>query len=149
MTLHPEKTRLLAFGPDARKSATFDSLGFTHVCARSRQGRFTIHVRTIRTRLRRSVKAVAQWCQQHRHDPVENQAVVLNAKLRGHYQYYGRPTNYRSLWQFHRQVERLWQKWLNRRGKRLNWAQFQQLLHRHPLLLPRICHAWAGPGSPS
>src|SRR6266481_8999598 len=54
LTLHPEKTRLLAFGrsarpsgPDARKSAPFDFLGFTHVCARSRRGRFTIHVRTM------------------------------------------------------------------------------------------------------
>ena len=133
LTLHPEKTRLLAFGrsalpryPNAPKPATFDFLGFTHLCARSRRGRFAIHVRTIRTRLRRSVKAVAQWCQQHRHDPVEDQAAVLNAKLRGHYQYYGRPTNYRCLWQFYRQVRRLWHKWLNRRtrGKTLPWRDF-------------------------
>ena len=158
LTLHPEKTRLLAFGrsalpsrSDAPRPATFDFLGFTHVCARSRRGRFTIHVRTIRKRLRRSVKAVAQWCQQHRHDPVENQAAALNAKLRGHYQYYGRPTNYRSLWRFYRLVRRLWHKWLNRRtrGKRLDWDTFQQLLNRHPLLRPRICHAWASPGSPA
>ena len=129
LTLHPEKTRLLAFGrsalpssSDAPRPATFDFLGFTHVCARSRRGRFTIHVRTIRKRLRRSMKAVAQWCQQHRHDPVENQAAALNAKLRGHYQYYGRPTNYRSLWRFYRLVRRLWHKWLTRRtrGKRLD-----------------------------
>jgi group II intron reverse transcriptase/maturase len=158
LTLHPEKTQLLAFGrsalpsrPDAPQPATFDFLGFTHVCARSRRGRFTIHVRTLRKRLRRSVKAVAQWCQQHRHDPVENQAAALNAKLRGHYQYYGRPTNYRSLWRYYRLVRRLWHKWLTRRtrGKRLNWDSFQQLLARHPLLVPRICHAWASTGSPA
>jgi len=157
LTLHPEKTRLLAFGrsalpssPDAPKPATFDFLGFTHVCARSRRGRFTIHVRTLRKRLRRSVKAVAQWCQQHRHDPVETQAAALNAKLRGHYQYYGRPTNYRSVWRFYRLVQRLWHKWLNRRtrGHTLVWRDFVQLLRRHPLLLPRICHAWANTGSP-
>jgi RNA-directed DNA polymerase len=156
LTLHPEKTRLLAFGrsalpssPDAPKPATFDFLGFTHICARSRRGRFVIHVRTIRKRLRRSVKAVAQWCQQHRHDPVENQAAALNAKLRGHYQYYGRPTNLRCLRKFHRLVLRLWYKWLNRRtrGKPLVWADFAQLLRRHPLFLPRICHAWPDSGS--
>jgi hypothetical protein len=97
------------------------------------------------------VKAVAQWCPQHRHDPVETQAAALNAKLRGHYQYYGRPTNYRSLWQFYRLTLRLWHKWLNRRtrGKRLPWRDFAQLLRRHPLLPPRICHAWAGLGSPA
>jgi len=158
LTLHPEKTQLLAFGrsalpsrPDAPQPATVDFLGFTHVCARSRRGRFTIHVRTIRKRLRRSVKAVAQWCQQHRHDPVEHQAAALNAKLRGHYQYYGRPTNFRSLWKFYRLVRRLWHKWLTRRtrGKRLTWDTFQQLLNRHPLLAPRICHAWASTGSPA
>jgi len=158
LTLHPEKTRLLAFGrsalpgsSDAPRPATFDFLGFTHVCARSRRGRFTIHVRTIRKRLRRSVKAVAQWCQQHRHDPVATQAAALNAKLRGHYQYYGPPTNYRSLWRFYRLVRRLWHTWLNRRtrGKRLDWDTFQQLLTRHPLFRPRICHAWASTGRPA
>src|SRR5712692_10858790 len=158
LTLHPEKTRLLAFGrsvrpsgPDAPKPATFDFLGFTHVCARSRRGRFTIHVRTMRKRLRRSVPAVAQWCQHHRHDPVEHQAAALNAKLRGHYQYYGRPTNYRCLQRFYRLVRRLWHTWLNRRtrGKTLDWIRYQRLLQRHPLLLPRICHAWASTGSPA
>jgi RNA-directed DNA polymerase len=158
LTLNPEKKRLLAFGrsalptqADAPKPATFDFLGFTHVCARSRRGKFTIHVRTMRKRLRRSMTAVAQWCQRHRHDPVENQAVALNAKLRGHYQYYGRSSNYRSLRQFYRAVRQLWHKWLNRRtrGKRLTWDTFQKLLHRHPLLPPRICHAWAGSRSPA
>jgi RNA-directed DNA polymerase len=158
LTLHPEKTRLLAFGRSALpkhrhapKPATFDFLGFTHVCARSRRGRFTIHVRTICKRLRRSVKAVAEWCQQHRHDPVEDQAAALNAKLRGHYQYYGRPTNYRCLWQFYRQVRRLWHKWLNRRtrGKTLPWRDFVHLLDLNPLCRPRICHAWTRTGSPA
>jgi RNA-directed DNA polymerase len=158
LTLHPAKTRLLAFGrsalpsrPDAPQPATFDFLGFTHICTRSRRGQFTIHVRTMRKRLRRSVKAVAQWCQLHRHDPVKNQAAALNAKLRGHYQYYGRPTNYRSLWRFYRLVRRLWHKWLNRRtrGNPLDWDRFAQLLKRHPLLLPRIGSASAGTGSPA
>jgi RNA-directed DNA polymerase len=156
LTLHPEKTQLLAFGrsalsrrPGGPRPATFDFLGFTHVCARSRRGRFTIHNRTMRTRLRRSVKAVAQWCQQHRHDPVENQAAGLNAKLRGHYQYYGLPTNYRSLQQFYRAVRRHWRTSLNRRtrGKTLDWGRFAQLLLRHPLHRPRITHAWAASGS--
>ena len=110
LTLHPEKTRLIEFGRYAeenakrrgKKPATFDFLGFTHICARSRKGKFAVHVRTIRKRLRRGLKAVAQWCQAHRHDPVDKQQQTLNAKLRGHYQYYGRPTNYRSLRQFYR-----------------------------------------------
>jgi hypothetical protein len=98
LTLHPEKTRLVEFGREAEEHAkrqgkkpdTFDFLGLTHICARSRRGKFTVHVRTMRKRLRRSLKAVAQWCQEHMHDSVDEQQKTLNAKLRGHYQYYGR-----------------------------------------------------------
>lgn len=105
LTLHPEKTRLIEFGRQERRTRRdrernpkpFDFLGLTHICARSRKGKFTVHVKMIAKRLRRGLKAVADWCQQHRHDPVEEQQKTLNAKLRGHYQYYGRPTNYRSI----------------------------------------------------
>jgi hypothetical protein len=56
LTLHPEKTRLLEFGRYAeerakrqgKKPGTFDFLGLTHICARRRRGKFTVHVRTMR-----------------------------------------------------------------------------------------------------
>ncbi|MDO8588397.1 MAG: group II intron reverse transcriptase/maturase [Armatimonadota bacterium] len=153
LTLHPEKTRLVEFGRYAlakaeragTKPATFDFLGFTHQCARSRRGKFTVHVKSMKKRLKRAFKAIAEWCQTHRHDPVAQQQQALNAKLRGHYQYYGRATNYRSLRQFYQGVRRLWKKWLNRRtrGKTLSWDVYAQLLRRHPLLRPRIAHPWA------
>jgi hypothetical protein len=73
-----------------RKLGTFDFLGFTHKCARSRRGKFTVHVQSMKKRLKRAFKAVAEWCREHRHDPVGTQQQMLNAKLRGHYQYYGR-----------------------------------------------------------
>jgi group II intron reverse transcriptase/maturase len=154
LTLHPEKTRLVEFGRYAgrnarrqgKKPATFDFLGLTHICARSRQGKFTVHVKTMAKRLRRGLKAIAEWCQEHRHDPVGQQQKILNAKLRGHYQYYGRPTNYHSIWQFYREVRRTWRKWLSRRtrGRWLTWERFAAILRQHPLLPPRITHAWAG-----
>ena len=156
LTLHPEKTRLIEFGRFAagsakrrgEKPATFDFLGFTHIGARSRKGKFTVHVKTIAKRLRRGLKAVADWCREHRHDPVSTQQQTLNAKLRGHYQYYGRPTNYRSLVQFYRRVRRLWRTWLGRRtrGRWLTWERYVQILRQHPLLRPRITHSWAGAG---
>ena len=126
LTLHSDKTRLIEFGRKAlarsegkrgKKPATFDFLGFTHICKRSRRGYFTIHVRTMRKRLRRSLKALSCWCQEHRHDPVEDQCEALNRKLRGHYQYYGRATNFRSLWEYYRAARRTWKKWLNRRTR--------------------------------
>ena len=159
LALHPEKTRLMEFGrkalsqwekPGGPKPATFDFLGFTHICKRSRKGNFTIHVRTMRKRLRRSLRAMTAWCREHRHDPVDEQQQALNRKLRGHYQYYGRPTNFRSLLEFHERVKRIWQKWLNRRsrGHLLNWPAFEQLLRRHPLLRPRLSRPWTPASAP-
>ena len=158
LSLHPEKTRLIEFGRFAAQNAvrrgekkpeTFDFLGFTHICARSRRGRFTIHVRTMRKRLRRSLREVSAWCQVHRHDPVAEQWEALNSKLRGHYQYYGRPTNYRSLWKYYRQVRRIWKKWLNRRnrGKTFTWQDYAKLLDQYPLPRPCISRSWTSPGS--
>jgi RNA-directed DNA polymerase len=154
LTLHPEKTRLLEFGRSAegkatrsgKKPDTFDFLGYTHVCARSRRGNFTVHVRTMKKRLRRGLKAIAEWCQENRHLPVEEQQKTLNAKLRGHYQYYGRPTNYRSIRRFYREVRHIWRKWLSRRtrGNGMTWEKYAAILRKHPLLLPRILHPWRG-----
>ena len=152
LTLHPEKTRLIAFGRFAwgeakkqgkKKPDTIDFLGFTHICARSRQGKFTIHVKTISKRLRRGLKEIARWCKQHRHDPVSEQQKTLNAKLRGHYQYYGRRTNYGSINRFYRQVCRIWWTWLNRRtrGKMLTWDKFNVILRQYPLSTPWIAQA--------
>ncbi len=158
LTLHPDKTRLIDFGEKAlieseqeggRKAGTLDFLGFTHICKRSRNGKFSIHVRTMRRRLRRNLKEVSEWCRRHMHDPVAEQCKMLNAKLRGHYQYYGRPTNFRSLREFYREVRKIWKKWLNRRtrGKTLNWEAYESLLRLHPLMRPRIMRLWAGLGS--
>src|SRR6266545_1045673 len=155
LTLHPDKTRLIEFGRDALskweaeggpKPGTFDFLGFTHICRRSRRGNFTIHVRTMRKRLRRSLTRASAWCQRHRHDPVAEQWRTLNAILRGHYQYYGRPTNFRSLWKFYRGVRRAWRKWLNRRtrGRSLPWRVYGELLNAYPLQRPSIAQPWAG-----
>ncbi len=81
--------------------------------------------------------------------PVDEQQKTLNAKLRGHYQYYGRPTNYRSILQFYREVRHIWRKWLSRRtrGTGMPWEKFNAILRKHPLLQPRILHAWKGAAS--
>jgi hypothetical protein len=153
LTLHPQKTRLIEFGRRAHaraqrthlKPATFDFLGFTHLMATSRKGKFVVHVRTMKKRLKRGLKAIADWCRAHCHAPLAYQQQTLNAKLRGHFQYYGRRTNYRSLAKFVPVVRRIWRTWLSRRtrGRRLSWARFDKLLARYPLLRPRITRPWA------
>ena len=144
LTIHPEKTRLVEFGRYAEENAkrqgkkpcTLDFLGFTHICARSRKGKFTVHVRTMKKRFRRGLTAIAEWCQENRHMPVDEQQKTLNAKLRGHYQYYGRPTNYRSIWQFYREVRHIWHKWLSRRtrGNGMTWEKYAAILRTTPIV---------------
>lgn len=159
LTLHPEKTRLVEAGQAALEKAervgkapdTFDFLGFTHIPGRSRRGFYRPGVRTMRKRLKRGLKEVGRWCKRNRHEPVAKQQQTLNAKLRGHYQYYGRSSNYVALWRFYRIVERTWHKWLSRRtrGTPMTWDKFKALLTRHPLLMPKIKHIWASSWSPA
>lgn len=151
LTLHPDKTRLLEFGreavrkaaqPDGKKPATFDFLGFTHIGVRGRSGAFTLQLRTMRKRMKRSLGATIEWCRANRHVRADEQHKALNQKLRGHYQYYGRPTNYRCLKQFYRVIRGTWKKQLNRRtrGDTFTWPKYEKFLLRHPLAPPRIMH---------
>jgi hypothetical protein len=68
---------------------------------------------------------------------VNEQQKTLNAKLRSHYQYYGRRTNYRAIRQFYQRVRCIWREWLSRRtrGKQLTWERFADILRQYPLLL--------------
>jgi group II intron reverse transcriptase/maturase len=146
LTLHPEKTRLITFrrpsgtapGVDRDTTArptSFDMLGFTHFWSRSLQGYWVIKRKTARDRLSRALRAIAQWCQQHRHAPVSWQHAVLSRKLRGHYGYYGITGNSVTITRFRHAVRAIWRKWLNRRGGRVHmpWPRFEQLEHRYPL----------------
>src|SRR4030095_8876006 len=91
-------------------------------------GKFAVQLQTIAKRLGRGLKAVWEWCKQHRHDAVNEQQKTLNAKLRGHYQYYGRRTNDRAIRQFYQRVRCIWREWLSRRtrGKQLTWKGLEK-----------------------
>lgn len=149
LELHEEKTRLIPFGrfaedhlrrQDQAKPPTFDFLGFTHICARGRNGKFTVHVRTARKRMRRAMKRMAEWCRTYRHWPIPEQHRMLSRALVGHYAYYGRVSNYPSLNRFFEFTKKIWFKWLRRRSqrRRLTWAQYHHLLRRYALPRPHV-----------
>jgi len=145
LRLHPEKTRLVAFGrprPGGDRPGTFDFLGFTHCWAKSRRGRPVVKRRTARDRLGRSLRAVRSWCRENRHLPLEVQQGVLGWKLRGHDAYYGITGNLLALRQFHRETERIWRKWLGRRSNGgMPWERFQSVLRQYPLPSARVVHS--------
>ena len=146
LKLHPAKTRLVGFQPphgSSGRSTSFDFLGFTHYWGRSRKGRWVIKRKTAKDRLARAVQHINQWCRSFRHAPIDGQHAALVRRIRGHYAYYGITGNGRALARFHRQVERCWRKWLNRRSNRsrMNWDRFGLVLTRYPLPPPRVVHS--------
>jgi len=145
LTLHPKKTRRFAFRPPRHGNegggTTFDFLGFTLHWQRKRFGdAWRVAFRTRGARLGRAIKAAAEWCRSHRHDPVEEQHRALKRKLVGHYNYFGVNGNSVALQRLRFAVGRVWKKWLDRRSQRarMNWKRFNELLRRFPLPVPRI-----------
>jgi hypothetical protein len=149
LKLHPDKTRLLAFGRFAeeqarrngrRKPETFGFLGFTFYGAKSRAGKFVVKCKTMSKRLRRGLLRWAQWCQKNRHRTLREQRERLRVVLHGHYQYYGLRMNHQSLRLFYQGAKHHWRKWLGRRDRStaMPWKKFDEILQRYPLPGPRI-----------
>ena len=140
LELAKEKTRVIPFSRYCRGETSFDFLGFEFRWGTDRQGQARLKRRTARKKLRGSIKRVAEWCKQNRHHRVGEQFKLLNAKLRGYYNYYGVRGNYASLNEFYQLVQRLHLKWLNRRSQRqsYNWAGYRVLKQHFALERPRI-----------
>src|SRR5262245_7302144 len=141
LELHPEKTRLLEFGASATdnrqradlgKPETFNFLGFTHICGKTRNGRFTVLRQTVRQRLQVKLGEVKAELWRRLHDPVSVVGAWLRSVILGHLQYYGVPMNGRALFTFCSQVERLWYRVLARRSQRgrTSWVRMQRLRQR-------------------
>ncbi len=147
LNLHPDKTRLIRFGRYAvrnrkrrgeSKPETFDFLGFTHYCTKTRKGSdFIIGRKTIKKRLRESLKKVKVELRRRWHDPIPQTGRWIKRLLQGHLNYFGVSGNQRSLWFYFNAVRRLWLHRLRRRCQRgfISWATFQRLTDR---FFPRI-----------
>jgi hypothetical protein len=140
LELAAEKTRVIPFSRYRRGETSFDFLGFEFRWGTDRKGQARLQRRTSRKKFRSSVKRVAEWCKQNRHRRVREQFQLLNAKLRGYYNYYGVHGNYASLDKFFYRVRRLHLKWLNRRSQRQSytWAGYHELTQCFALARPRI-----------
>src|SRR5213075_2615077 len=134
LELHPDKTRLIEFGRVAAerraerglaKPETFDFLGFTHICAKTRDGRFFLKRIRISKRKRAKLKEVKDQLKRRRHEPLPEQGKWLASLVRGQAAYYSVPGNTKAVSGFRTQVTRHWYKALQRRSQRtrLNWSR--------------------------
>ena len=153
LELHPDKTRLIEFGPFAvsnrerrgqGKPETFDFLGFTHICGKKRSnGRFTVFRQTIRKRLQAKLEQVKTELRRRLHDPVPEVGRWLGSVVGGHVRYYGVPMNSPTIALFRYRVAWLWYRSLRRRSQktRLTWERMRRLIDRW-LPPARVCHPY-------
>ena len=151
LELAEEKTKILEFGRFARRNRkargerkpdTFDFLGFTFYCGMDgKKEFFRCRVKTSKKKFRSKIRTMKEWIKAHRAMPLEQIFKTVNAKLRGHYQYYGVTDNTREVKNFLMQTKWLLFKWLNRRSQRRSYTLdtfFNGLLRTFPLLEPSI-----------
>ena len=149
LEIAPEKTQRIEFGVFAikrakargEKAATFDFLGFTHYCSKTRNGkRFRMKRKTISKRFSAKLKIYKEWLRSNRTLSTPEILKKTARKLRGHYGYYGVTDNSKGISAYFYEVKGILCKWLNRRGKKgcYSWEKFARLLARYPLPSPRI-----------
>jgi len=152
LSLHPDKTRLIEFGRFAAanreqrglgKPETFNFLGFTFMCGKSRQGFFLLKRKTRRDRMRAKLRMVKQEMRRRMHQPIPEQGRWLWHVVRGYFNYHAVPMNTRALAVFRAEIARSWHRVLNRRSQKANLTRVRMdKLIDDWLPKPRILHPW-------
>ena len=152
LSLHPDKTRLIEFGRHAAdrraraglgKPETFQFLGFVFFCGKSRRGKFLLHRRSRRDRMRAKLKVIKEGLRERMHQPIPDQGRWLGQVVRGIFAYHAVPTNFRALRAVYYYVKVLWLRTLRRRSQKdkFAWERIQRLADDF-LPKPRILHPW-------
>src|SRR5215204_5713278 len=152
LSLHPEKTRLIEFGRFAAerrgrrglgKPETFNFLGFTFICGKTRSGKFQIKRKTRRDRMRAKLKMIKAEMWRRMHQPIPAQGKWLGRVVRGYFNYHAVPTNAHALHVFRHHVTDLWRRTLMQRSQKdgITWARMTQLVDDW-LPKPIILHPW-------
>jgi RNA-directed DNA polymerase len=152
LSLHPEKTRRIEFGRFAAenrkrrglgKPETFNFLGFTFICGKSRRGKFLLKRKPRRDRLRAKLQTIKQGLRQRMHQPIPVQGKWLRQVVKGYFNYFAVPTNDRALSAFRAHVVDLWRRSLRRRSQKdgTGWDRIGRLANDW-LPKPHTLHPW-------
>jgi group II intron reverse transcriptase/maturase len=144
-----DKTKIIPFGRFAEKDAkqkgnskpaTFDFLGFTHYCSKSKQGKFRVKRKSSRKKVQGKLKESKEWLKKNRNKDIHMIMDRFRRSLIGYYNYYCITDNLLNVSNFKCKIEDLLFKWLNRRSQRksFTWDKFRLFLDKYPLPSPRI-----------
>lgn len=148
LSISEEKTRMVKFGRRPwqlasrrkEKVETFNFLGFTHYCGKSRQGYFVMGHKTMKSSFARKLKETQEWLKSIRSQiPLKEWWPTLKSKLTGHYNYFGISGNFQPISKFYYRTVQMVHKWINRRGSRkVSYKWFNNYLQWNPLPMPKI-----------
>jgi len=152
LSLHEDKTRLIEFGRFAAqtrerrgqgKPETFNFLGFTFICGKTRAGRFLVVRKSRADRMRAKLGEIKGELRRMMHLPIAEQGKRLWQVLSGWLAYHAVPTNFRALQMFRDQVTKRWRRSLSRRSQRggVTWERMRKIADEW-LPRPRILHPW-------
>src|SRR6202795_2483754 len=152
LSLHPKKTRLIEFGRHAAnnrkqrglgKPETFNFLGMSFICGKSRGGKFLLKRKTRRDRMQAKIKEVAGELRRRMHQSIPEQGKWLKQVITGFFNYHAVPTNWDALGAFRAEITERWRRTLSRRSQKgnLTWARMAKLADDW-LPKPRILHPW-------
>ena len=155
LELHPEKTRLIEFGRYAierrqqrgeGRPETFDFLGFTHICAKSKRGWFELRRQSIAKRMRAKLQEVKKELRHRMHHEPSGVGRWLRWVVQGWYNYHAVPGNQDRLNAFRDRVTRYWLHAIRRRSQRgrkgWTWERFRRRLVRRWIPSVRIVHPY-------
>jgi len=148
LELNESKTRIIRFGRNAErdfrnggggKPGTFDFLGFTHICSKTRKTqRFKILRKPISKRTRRKLQEIKKTLMQHRHKPVPEQGKWLRSVVQGYFNYFAVPGTSSTLSAFRSEVARYWLKALRRRSQKARKLTWTKMLRLVDTWLPKV-----------
>jgi RNA-directed DNA polymerase len=144
-----DKTKIIPFGRFAekdaiekgnRKPATFDFLGFTHYCGKSKVGNFRVKRKSSRKKVQGKLKESKEWLKVNRNKDIHIIMDRFKRSLVGYYNYYCITDNTPSVNKFRDKIGYLLYKWLNRRSQRksFNWEKFKLFLSKYPLPYAKV-----------
>ncbi len=140
LEVEENKTRILPFGRLKGSKETFDFLGFTHISAKTRKGKYIVKHKTSKKKMKAKRQEFKKWMKENMHRPIYEIMETIKKKLIGHYNYYGINNNSKSICDYYVYVKWNTYRILNRRHqkKSMSYEIFNRIWIGLSMPIPHI-----------
>ena len=140
LELEESKTRIIPFGRFRGTKDNFDFLGFTHINAKTRKGKYIVKHKTSKKKMKVKRKEFKMWMKDNMHKPISKIMETIKKKLIGHYNYYGINNNCKCLCDYYMYVKLSTYRILNRRHQKrsMTYEMFNRIWTGFEMPIPHI-----------